>query len=744
MMSKALDDKTSRAPKVADKTALKKYHKLYQLAKPTMQQGDGPKLRKAFRLALEADEVVQYWSTNTHIFPLEVALIVSEEIGLGVVSTICTLLYGSIEGVELSEVKKIFGAQVAQTLKRLAKLDALTQFEESISTQSARNLVIALAEDAQVVLIKLADNLQKMRMLANFPADQQARAASEAKHIYIPIAHRLGLYTIKAELEDLHLKFTDVKAYHAIADQIRSTKEVRERFIQQFKSAIQKVLKRKGFAFTIKARIKSITSIRNKMEALGLTFDQVYDVFAIRIILDTPPSHEKFICWQVYEVVTNLYRTHPGKFRNWLSHPRSNGYQSLHTTVMSQEGEWVEVQIRTKRMDEVAEQGHAAHWKYKESSTSEQLAGLDTWLSQIRTVLEQPSQDAHELLDTIRADFQTDKTYVVTYKNSLIALPVDATVLDLAFELGTVFGLRCTGAKVNKKLVPYNYVLKQGDQVECITTGAQQVLESWLDFTVTGKARRAIKKFLEQERKATRARGKKFLQEQLKQLGLKWNKEIIKQLLVFLDEEEVESLYYKIGEGIIAPQQLKAFSSVPYKTQRHKKGRLPRQNLNQFMPAFSSQAPRSLIINGREVANYTLAPCCSPVPGDKVSGLINRQQVVELHKETCLQVQAPAWYHDNPIVDIRWSPKNHWAVGLYIESLDRPNMVNELLQVIFKEYPTGIQSTFINAEHGMVYVRVQLKLIRFKDSTRGIKKLEQLQGVISVRIASSQAHGTPL
>ena len=496
-MSKTLHEIPTAAETLVYEEASKKYRALYQLATPTMKQGDASKLRKAFHLALAADQKKKYWEAGANISQaLDIAKIIADDMGLGVVPIICALLYDLSEDLAPSEIKKIFGAQVAQTVHRLIELEAIPQFREIKSTKSSEVLIVTLTQDPKVALMKMAENLQKMRTLAHLPYGQQAGIAAQTKYIYVPIAHRLGFNTIKAELEDLHLKFTNAIVYQTLTEQLKNTRDARERFIRRFKRPIQEVLQRENFPFTIIARIKSVTSIWNKMKALGLPFEQVYDIFAIRIVLDVPESRAKLSCWQAYEVVTSLYRVHPTKLRNWLGYPRCNGYQSLHVTVMSNEGVWVEVQIRTKRMDEIAEKGNAAHWKYKEASKIEHVPGLDTWLNQIRTVLEQESQGSNELIDTTDASLKIDKIEVFTHEGQSIFLPAGATVLDFAFALGTTFGLRCTGAQVNNKLVACHYALNHSDQVKVITTGKQQIPKEWLDFTVTHKARSAIKKFL--------------------------------------------------------------------------------------------------------------------------------------------------------------------------------------------------------------------------------------------------------
>jgi len=589
MMSRTLHDRTPSEEVSAYEEASQNYHyrKLYQLAKPTMKQGDEEKLKRAFHFALTAKQQQQYWETSvnrSHAF--DIAHIVASEMGLGVVSIICALLYDLVEGITPVEIKKIFGAQVAQIINKLHALESIPQLREIKSLQSAEVLMRALTQDPMVALLKMAENLQNMRGLANLSPKKQADILSQAKHIYVSIAHRLGLNAIKAELEDLYLKFTDMKVYHAINKQIRDQQNTQERFIQRFKRPIQELLKTTNIPFSIKTRTKSVTSIRNKMRASDMFFEQVYDVSAIRIILDVSEQIEKLNCWKAYEVVTGLYKVHPYKFRNWLSYPRNNGYQALHVTVMSDEGEWVEVQIRTKRMDKIAEYGNAAHWRYKKTSDVGDTLGIDAWLRQLRNSLEAEKRVSTEYISTLDTSLQIAKIEVFTHTNQSISLPVGATVLDFAFELGMNFGLWCTGGKVNNKLVAYHYKLDHGDQVKVITAKKKQVLEDWLDCTVTYTAHHAIKKFLQRKKDQKIAIGEKLVRKQLKQFALKWNSKTIELLLVALDEENTEDLYYKLGDGSIALLQLENFLSALNKAREH---RLPHQKLKPPMQSFNDQ-----------------------------------------------------------------------------------------------------------------------------------------------------------
>lgn len=705
----------------------KKYQLLYQLAKPTMKPGDDINLKKAFRLALAAYQEAPYRGTAAYKFQsIEVATIVANDISLGVIPIICTLLYGSVGNLASIEIEKEFGTRVHQTLRRLAKLDFVTQSKAVKGAKGSEFLIMAFAEDPKVCLIKLAENLYKMRKLERLPHRQRACTALQTKHIYIPIAHRLGLNAIKSELEDLYLIFTNKKVYQAIKGNLKNTIAARERFIRRMKKSIQEILDKQPFPCTIKTRIKSVASIWNKMKALGLPFEHIYDIFALRIILDVPASREKSSCWQAYEAITSLYKTHPNRFRNWLGHPRNNGYQSLHTTIMSNEGVWVEIQIRTKKMDEIAEKGHAAHWKYKEASNIDHIPGLDTWLNQIRTILEQVSQDQNTLID---ASLQIDNIEVLTHKGQPVSLPVGATVLDFAFALDTKSGLRCTGAQVNDKSVTYRHVLHHGDKVKVTTDDKQQVLEDWLGFAVTDKAYHAIKKFLQHAHGKTIAIGKKLVKEQLKQLHCAWSTEVIAQLLAYFEEEAAEDLYYKLGERSIVPGQLKDFSSGFYKTQGI---RPPRPKLKPLTQGFDHQERHSLTTDREVAVGYQLERYRSTDPDDKVPNTPKQQQAVATHQRAYSHVHSTTWEPRNSMVGVAWPLQRHFSTELTIESLDCPHTTDRIRQLILKESSVGMPPILIRTEQGIAHISVTLTLDQHRHHAQSIKKIEQLEGVIKV------------
>lgn len=727
-------NETITSEQAARRAILRRYYKLCRLVRPTMKKKDGQKLKEAFRHVLKEHIATPYSAAPGASFhALEVAMIVAKDIGLGVTSTICALLCRVGDRLGNSPLNNLLSPQETQIIEKLTAVEASSHLGEPGSTVNHIDPIVALSKDPRVILIKIADYLQKMRTLASLSHDQQARVAAEAKYIYAPIAHRLGLHAIKLELEDLHLKFVDSEAYNNIEKQVKGAKGNRNFPTRRFQETIRAMLKKNGFHFTLQARVKSIASIRNKMERLNISFDEVHDLFAIRVIIDAPPDQEKLACWKVYAAITGFYKPHPGKLRNWLSYPRPNGYTSLHTTVRSNEGEWIELQIRTRRMDEVAEKGYAAHWKYKEAGKGGNISNIDNWLNQVRIVLEQKGEDDRELLDTVYADLQIDKMLVFTPDKKWTVLPVGATIIDLAFEVQPNRGPMCTGAKVNGKSVPIEHALAHGDQVDLAFAGKPQATHYWLDWTATHKARNAIRQFLEQKQNETIKQGEKILLQQLSQLRLSYNTEIVEQLLIFFQEEEEARLYHKIGSGSIVQQEIEQFARERHKLSTHSKGPLKAKKLSQFMAERSVQDPPMLTVNGKGITNYQLAPCCNPIPGDKVSGLINAQQVMEIHQETCGHAYGLHLPHGRPITDITWHPQQYSAMELRIESLDQAHTVDAVLRTISKAYPTGVQSvSMIHPKQGVAHISVQLKIKQLQSYNAMIKKLEQLQGVICV------------
>ena len=493
------------------------------------------------------------------IHALSTAQVVAEEFGLGITATLSALLYNVVKEskIPIQEIENRFDATVRDLVEALIRLEDLPPLEASDYKTKRKNLILGLSRDSRVLLIKLASCFCKLKMAHELSKEQKKQIIYTAKTIYSPVAHRLGLYRVRSLFEDLYLKYTNTTIYSLIENRVNTVMPFQKEIIQRIKQPIEEQLDKRGIKFAIKTRSKTISSIWTKMKRSNLSMEQIYDLFAIRIILEAPLEQEKAICWQVYQIVTDLFKPHPTKFRNWLSYPRKNGYQSLHATVMSKNGTWIEVQIRTQRMDDMAERGYAAHWKYKEMNEHTATDGQDVQLEQLRTWLEAEERGEADPLDPESST--TDTILVFTQKGEPITLPYGATVLDFAFELNIIKGVQCTGAKVNHELKPIGHMLQHSDWVEVLTSNKQLPHESWLELSITHKAQNTIEAFLKKRKNKAIAKGQKVVRNKLSKWSFEPREEVLDELLVFFDEQSVKDLHYKLGEGIIDPQEVEKF-----------------------------------------------------------------------------------------------------------------------------------------------------------------------------------------
>lgn len=543
------------------KEILKRYRALLRACKATLQKGDKKMIRRAFDLALESHKDMRRKSGEPYIYhPIAVAQIAAEEIGLGTTSIVCALLHDVVEDTDmtLEDVEMEFGKKVAKIIDGLTKISGVFDYNSSLQAENFRKMLLTLADDVRVILIKLADRLHNMRTMDFMPREKQLKISSETVYLYAPLAHRLGLYAMKSELEDLSMKYTESATYKYIAQKLNEKKTERERFIKEFIDPIQNILNEQGLTAQVYGRPKSIHSIWNKMRNKNIPFEEVYDLFAIRIILDSQPEQEKADCWKAYSIVTDFYRPNPDRLRDWISSPKFNGYESLHTTVMGPKGQWVEVQIRTERMNEIAEKGFAAHWKYKEGPNADS-SGLDQWLQKVRELLKNPESNALDFLDDFKMNLFSDEIFIFTPKGALMQLPVNATALDFAFEIHSDLGAKCIGAKVNHKLVPLSYQLQNGDQVEIITSNKQVPKEDWLNFVITAKAKSKIKSSLKEEKRKIADEGREVLDRKLKSLKIPSTIENINKLTHFFKLHASQDFLYQVAKGIIDISDLKEY-----------------------------------------------------------------------------------------------------------------------------------------------------------------------------------------
>ncbi len=722
------------------KEIINRYRRLLRKAKPVIKEGDAKLIKKAFTMALEAHKDMRRKSGEPYIFhPLAVAQICVEEIGLGTTSIIAALLHDVVEDtdIELSEIKRLFGQKVARIIDGLTKVSGIFELDSSQQAENFRKMLLTLSEDVRVILIKLADRLHNMRTLDSMPRNKQLKIASETIYIYAPLAHRLGLYAIKSEMEDLYLRFTDREMYDSIARNIRDTQAARNKFIKQFVQPIREELDKLKIKYEIKGRPKSIYSIANKMRKQNIPFEEVYDLFAIRIILDAPPEQEKSLCWQVYSIVTDFYTPNPDRLRDWISTPKANGYESLHTTVMAKNGQWVEVQIRTYRMDEIAEKGYAAHWKYKESSATHE-SNLEKWLAKVRDMLEQNDHSALDFINDFRSNLFSDEVFVFTPKGELKTLPYGATALDFAFEIHTQVGSRCIGAKVNNKLVPINYVLKNGDQVEILTSAKQKPHEDWLRFVVTSKARSKIKDTLKEDKKKMAEEGKEIIIRKLKQLRAEPTHLMLEQMREYFNAPTHFDLYYRVGKGFITTADIKRFTEYKPSSPLKTKPNIPiadAKTIEQEITKIKNRYEDILLIGeDMDVVDYKLAKCCTPIPGDDVFGFVTVNEGIKIHRTTCPNATELLANHGHRVVKAKWTSQHEVAflTGLKVRGTDRVGLINDVSKIISEELKVNMSSMSFHTDSGIFEGEIMLYVNDTRHLEQLINKLEKVEGVVKV------------
>jgi GTP pyrophosphokinase len=611
------------------------------------------------------------------------------------------------------------------------------EYGTSQQAENFRKMLFTLSEDVRVILIKLADRLHNMRTLESMPRNKQLKISSETIYLYAPLAHRLGLNAIKSELEDLYLRFTDRNVYNTIAAKIDATKAARAKFIKSFMQPINEELEKQNIQCEIKGRPKSIYSIWSKMKRQNIPFEEVYDLFAIRIIIDAPQEQEKSLCWQVYSIVTDFYTPNPDRLRDWISTPKSNGYESLHTTVMAKNGQWVEVQIRTARMDDIAEKGYAAHWKYKESSSVSE-SNLEKWLARVRDTLEHNDHTALDFVDDFRGNLFTEEVFAFTPKGELKTLPAGATALDFAYEIHSQIGSRCIGAKINNKLVPINHVLKNGDQVEILTSSKQKANEDWLRFVVSSKAKSHIKESLKEEKKKAAIDGKEIIARKLKQQKLEPTQDLLEQMREYFNAKTHLDLYYKIGKGIISTADIKRFTEFkpasPLRTKPNvavNDAKTLEKELTQLKNRYEDML---LIGEDMDVVDYKLAKCCTPIPGDEVFGFVTVNEGIKIHRTNCPNAAELLANHGHRVVKAKWTSQHEVAflTGLKIKGTDRVGLIQDVSKVISDELKVNMRSMSIFTDNGIFEGEIMLYVHDTRHLEQLIGKLEHVEGVVKV------------
>jgi GTP pyrophosphokinase len=718
------------------KAIAREYRAILKNSRRVVNEADKVLLRKAFDLAVDAHQDDRRKSGEAYIFhPIAVARIVSEEIGLGTTSIVCALLHDTVEDTEitLDDVESLFGDKVRQIIDGLTKMKG-AHFTENVSMQAEnfRKMLLTLSDDVRVILIKLADRLHNMRTLESMRPDKQQKIASETLYLYAPLAHRLGLYNIKSELEDLCLKYKEPEVYHEIEESLAKSKAVRTRFINRFVVPIKRGLEEEHLQHKIKSRTKSIFSIYNKMVNKSIPLEEIYDVFAVRIILDSDPLHEKSDCWKAYSVVTDYYKPNPDRLRDWISTPKSNGYESLHTTVMSPTGKWVEVQIRTERMDEIAEMGYAAHWKYKESASEN---ALDDWVRRIRETLQNPDPSALDFMDDFKLNLFSKEIFVFTPKGELRNLPQDATALDFAFEIHTEVGGKCIGAKVNHKLVPLSSELRSGDQVEILTSSKQKPKEDWLRYVVTAKAKSNIKSLLKEERKRVAADGKEVFQRKLRSLKIAENEGNILKVQRFFKLTSPHELYYKVGMGQVDLSKLEGLKKekgqLKYRGSTKRKGT---STLKDAVNKIDTKSTSLVIGDSMENLDYTIATCCNPIPGDNIFGFITVNEGIKIHRQNCpnaIQLMSNYAYR---IIKAKWTNAEviSFLAAIKINGIDQMGLVNDVTKVISNEYNVNMRSIAFDTDDGIFEGTIKVYVNDTTHLTELMRKLRNIDGVTKV------------
>ncbi len=721
------------------KELTKQYKELLKISYRTLTAADKRLIRSAFDVAVDAHKDQRRKSGEAYIFhPLAVAKIVASEIGLDATSIAAALLHDVVEDTEysLADIEQLFGETVARIVDGLTKISQIPYDKDvSLQAENFRKMLLTLNEDIRVIIIKIADRLHNMQTMDSMPEQKQVKIASETLYIYAPLAHRIGLYNIKTELEDLGLKYTEPEVYNDILSKIKESKEQQDAYINDFTKVIKDSLDAEKLKYEIKGRPKSIFSIRRKMLAQNVSFDEVYDKFAVRIIYKSDADNEKFIAWKIYSIVTDHFRPNPTRLRDWISSPKSTGYEALHITVMGPQGRWVEVQIRSERMNEIAEKGYAAHYKYKNKEKED--IGLEDWLNKLQESLENSEVNAVDFVEDFKLNLYAKEIFVFSPKGDLYSLPKGATALDFAFHIHTEVGLHTRGAKVNGKLVPLSHVLKSGDQVEIMTSEKSKPTANWLNYATTGRARSKIKSSLKEEKKEIAAEGKVVLARKLKSLKITLDEKTVNQLVVYFKLKTSLDLFYRVGAGIIDNKKLKDFAASRsnafvsfFKNRMRKPGHPDDVDKQEITEKFDQ------LVFGKEEdkLEYKMANCCNPIPGDDVFGFLTVNEGIKVHKQNCpnaLQLQSNYGYR---IMPAKWidSTQSDFRAELKITGIDTIGLVNEVTKVISNNLNINMKSVHFDSNDGIFNGKI-IVVVKNKNILNNlVEKIKNINGIDKV------------
>ena len=719
-----------------NKAIAREYKELLRISYQTLSDEDKKLIRLAFDTAVDAHKNQRRKSGEPYIFhPIAVAKIVASQIGLDARAIASALLHDVVEDTDytIEDMERLFGNTVAHIVEGLTKISSMSRENDiSLQAENFRKLLLTMNDDVRVILIKIADRLHNMQTMDSMAEYKQAKIASETLYIYAPIAHRIGLYNIKTELEDLALKYTDPERYNSILNKMEESKEEQQEYIEAFTKIVETSLTQQKIDYSIKGRPKSIYSIYRKMESQGVSFEEVYDKFAIRIIYKSEPAEEKFLAWKIYSIVTDHFRPNPTRLRDWISSPKSTGYEALHITVMGPKGKWVEVQIRSERMHEIAEKGYAAHFKYKHGDQKEE--GIEMWLNRLQEIFENSEANAVDFVEDFKLNLYSKEIFVFTPNGEIKSLPKGATPLDFAFYIHTGVGLKTRGAKVNNKLVPLNYVLKSGETVEIITAENVKPTKNWLNYATTAKARSKIKNALKEETKTVAAEGKEILVRKLKQLKITLNEEVMNEMVSYFKTKTSLDIYYQAGTGEISNQMLKDF--VSHRTSffglfKNKAVKKPTDE-----PIYSPNVHYDSIVFGKEEESldYTFSKCCNPIPGDPIFGFVTINEGVKVHKKTCPNAISMQSNYAYRIIQAKWvkSDERDFKVSLKISGIDRDGLISDISKVILDSKFVKLTNINIDTEGNVFSGKVSISINNNATLKKLMQDIKNIKGVDKV------------
>jgi GTP pyrophosphokinase len=722
-----------------NKEIAKQYKELLRISYQNLSPADRKLIRLAFDTAVDAHKNQRRKSGEAYVFhPIAVAKIVASEIGLDATSIASALLHDVVEDTDytLDDIERMFGETIARIVDGLTKIAHLKK-DMNISQQAEnfRKMLLTLHDDVRVIIIKIADRFHNMLTMDAMPEHKQVKMASETLYIYAPLAHRIGLYNIKTELEDLSLKYTEPEVYRDIQEKIEHTKEEQQRYIDDFSNVIRDSLDKEGLEYTIKGRMKSTFSIRKKMLAQNVRFDEIYDKFAIRIIYESDDQNEKFIAWKIYSIVTDHFTPNPIRLRDWISSPKSTGYEALHITVMGPEGRWVEVQIRSARMHEIAEKGYAAHFKYKHGDHKEQ--GIEEWLNRLQEALENSNGNAVDFVEEFKLNLYSKEIFVFTPQGDLKSLPKDATPLDFAFNIHTEVGMRTRGAKVNGKLVPLSTTLQSGDQVEIITSESAKPNQNWLDYATTARARAKIRSSLREEKKLIAGEGKEILRRKLKSQKITLNEDAVNKMVVYFKLQTSLDLFYRVGLGVIDNQKIKEFaSSYNNAFISFFKNKIRRKAIPENIDKDEITSKFDLLVFGKEEEKlgYTLSKCCNPIPGDEVFGFLSVNEGIKVHKKNCPNAISLQSNYAYRIIQAKWidSSQEEFTSEIKLSGIDNLGLLNEITEIISDNMHVNMKNLNFSTDGGTFTGTISVVVKNQSILKKLIRNLKQIGGIEKV------------